>query len=323
MGDDYWAVFWGSTAITAAAGVVLGLAAGALSVVVQAVVVAEVAYAAVAEKRTLRALWAQIKPVFWRLIGYAALVSGAFLIVFVALAAGITALGFVLLPLSIALGVVLILAAIPLWLWLSTKLVLVPAVIILEDMTVRGAIARSWRLIRGRFWSALGIIVVVSLTFAVLAQVVTAPFSIIQVAISTILSPTGETDVTAIIAIIVSTVLAQALSVLVQSVALVVQSTAACLIYLDVRMRHEGLDLDLLAYTERRDNGERELADPFRQNVGRVLPRATPATAYGTPVLPPPYIPPAAPTATGSAWTPPGAVSSSVTPPVENGPPHA
>ena len=40
-----------------------------------------------------------------------------------------------------------------------------------------------------------------------------------------------------------------------QSVALVVQSTAAALVYIDCRMRHEGLDLDLLTYVERRDAG--------------------------------------------------------------------
>nr|WP_243845395.1 hypothetical protein [Microbacterium halimionae] len=324
FGEDYDAVFLGSIVITAAAGIVLGLAAGALSVIVQAVVVAEVAYAAVAEKRTLRVLWAQIKPVFWRLIGYSALVLAALIVVFVVLAAGIVALGFLALPLSIALGVVLVLASIPLWLWLSTKLVIVPAAIILENATVRGAIARSWRLIRGRFWAALGVIVLISLMFSVLAQVASAPFSIVQFAISTILTPTGDPEPSAIIAIVISSVLAQVVALLIQSVALVVQSTAASLIYLDVRMRREGLDLDLLAYTERRDNGETGLPDPFRQNVGRELPRASAPAAFATPAMPPPpYVPPApsAPTPSApapSSWTAPGAAS-----PPKDGPPEA
>ena len=47
----------------------LGLAAGALGVTVQGIVVTEVAHAAVAEKLTLGALWRQGKPVVWRILG--------------------------------------------------------------------------------------------------------------------------------------------------------------------------------------------------------------------------------------------------------------
>ena len=47
----------GSIAITAIAGIVLGLAAGALGVIVQGIVVSEVAHAALAEKLTLGGLW--------------------------------------------------------------------------------------------------------------------------------------------------------------------------------------------------------------------------------------------------------------------------
>jgi len=63
----------GSIALTAIAGIVLGLAAGALGVIVQGVVVSEVAHAAVAEKLTLRGLWQRVKPGAWRLIGYSLL----------------------------------------------------------------------------------------------------------------------------------------------------------------------------------------------------------------------------------------------------------
>ena len=68
--EDYNAVMAGSIALTAIAGIVLGLAAGALGVIVQGVVVAEVAHAALAEKLTLGALWRRVKPVAWRLLGY-------------------------------------------------------------------------------------------------------------------------------------------------------------------------------------------------------------------------------------------------------------
>ena len=78
--EEFDTVLAGSIAITAIAGIVLGLGAGALGVIVQGIVVTEVAHAAVAEKLTLGGLWQQVKPVAWRLIGYAFLLVLAVLV---------------------------------------------------------------------------------------------------------------------------------------------------------------------------------------------------------------------------------------------------
>ena len=80
--EDYETVLAGSVLITALAGFVLGLAATALSVIVQAVVVAEVAHSVLAERLTLRALWQRVKPVAWRLIGYTFLLTLGLLVLF-------------------------------------------------------------------------------------------------------------------------------------------------------------------------------------------------------------------------------------------------
>ena len=68
------------------------------------------------------------------------------------------------------------------------------------------------------------------------------------------------------------------MTLLIQSVAIVVQSTATALIYIDCRMRREGLDLDLLAYVERRDAGATALAGPLpRARRPRDRPASHPA----------------------------------------------
>src|SRR5690606_35558491 len=41
--------------------------------------------------------------------------------------------------------------------WLGTKLFLVPSTIVLEGVRPFRAIARSWQLTRGRFWSTFGV----------------------------------------------------------------------------------------------------------------------------------------------------------------------
>ena len=297
--EEFEAVMAGSIAVTAITGIVLGLAAGALGVIVQGVVVSEVAHAAVAEKLTLRALWQRVKPVAWRLIGYSFLLTLAAVLLIAIVAAVIIAIGVAALPIAVAVTILAVLAAIPLTLWITTKLLLVPAAIILEHATIRGAIARSWTLIRGRFWPALGIIVLISLTFGAIAQVISIPFSVLSSGLTTIITPTGDPEPGVIIGLVVSVLLTQVVTLLIQSVAIVVQATATSIIYIDCRMRREGLDIDLLTYIERRDAGATGLADPYRENVGRAIaprPTAYPMPGYApAPGYPAPYPGPAYP----------------------------
>jgi len=278
--DDFDAIVAGSIALTAATALILGLATGALSVVVQGVVVAEVAYAVVAEKPTLRTVWARVRPVLWRLIGYSALTLAATLIVVGVLAGIVTLLVIAATWVGILVGVLALLTLIPLYLWLTPKLFLVPSVIILERAPVFRAIARSWRLTRGRFWSTLGVVVVISVAFSVVAQIISIPFSLIGSFVPAIIAPTGETETGAIVSMVALQLVGQFGILLVQCIALVVQSTSAALVYVDARMRVEALDHDLQTYVEARDAGATELADPYLVGVGRLVARPAPVP-YG------------------------------------------
>ena len=182
--EDYETVLAGSVLITVLAGFVLGLAATALSVIVQAVVVAEVAHSVLAERLTLRALWQRVKPVAWRLIGYTFLLTLGLLVLFGVVGAAIFGLAVSVPAAAIVLTILVVLASIPLVLWLSTKLALVPSVLVLEHATIRGAVVRSWTLLRGRFWPALGVLVVIAVIMNVLAQVVSVPFSILSTGVT-------------------------------------------------------------------------------------------------------------------------------------------
>lgn len=330
--DDFDAVMAGSVALTAVVALVLGVAAGGLSVLVQGVVVGEVAHAVVAEKPTLRAVWRRVRPVFWRLIGYAALTFAAAAVVFAVLGGIVVVVSLAVLPLGILLGVLLALGCIPLYLWLATKLYLVPSVIILEGVGVRRGIARSWRLTRGRFWSTLGVLVIISAGFSVIAQIISFPLGILSGGLSTIVAPTDASAPNAWVAFIVVQLLGQVAILLVQSIALVVQSTSAVLVYVDARMRTEGLDHDLASYVEARDAGGDDLPDPYRAGVGRTIapvpswggpPVAGVAASWGP--LPPSGAPasagpPAAPPYTGTA---PPAAPGAPMPGAMSAPPYA
>tara|TARA_Y100000114_G_scaffold60924_2_gene55931 strand:+ start:5119 stop:6354 length:1236 start_codon:yes stop_codon:yes gene_type:complete len=288
-GTDEWdAVLTGSITLTALSGLVLGLLAGAVGVLVQAVVISDVLHAAVAEKMTLRMLWQRVRPVAWRLIGYTILLSLAIGVIVIIVGGLIAVLAVAVPAAAVILGILVILAAIPLSLWLAVKLLLVPAVLIVEHTSLGAALGRSWRLSRGRFWVILGILVLVSLVFGAVAQVVSIPFSFLASALTTVIAPTGDESAAAIIGVVATLGLTQIVTLLIQSVAVIVQSTAAGLVYIDCRMRHEGLDLDLLEYVDRRDAGDTDLPDPYVVHVGRAAQPRWP-TAYGQPA---PFAPP-------------------------------
>jgi hypothetical protein len=293
--DEFDAVFTGSALITGLATFVLGLLATALQVIVQAVVVGEVSHAVVAEKLRISALWRQVRPSLGRLIGYSALLLLAIGLLVGAVTAAIIAIGVAVHPaLAIALTVLVILGAIPLSLWLNTKLLLVPSALILEGATIRGAVARSWVLVRGRFWAALGVIVIISLLFGTIAQFVGLPLSFLSTGLTTILAPTGEPNAGAVIALVVTGVLTYVITLVIQAVGLVVQSTASVLIYIDCRMRREGLDIELLRYVESRDVGDEVPSDPWLPRAGGAAAPFGAAPMWGPPAWgPPPY--PAAP----------------------------
>ncbi len=106
-------------------------------------------------------------------------------------------------------------------------------VVALEGTGAAGALRRSWHLARVRFWRIVG----VGLFGYVLQWVlVSAPTLLILVAVTAVGLP-------AIVAVITSNVVTMTLAALISPVILI----AVSLLYLDLRVRHEGLDLILQA----------------------------------------------------------------------------
>ncbi|PRA83015.1 glycerophosphoryl diester phosphodiesterase membrane domain-containing protein [Microbacterium sp. MYb66] len=282
---DFEAVLAGTIAINLIAGLAVGLASIAFTAMMQGVVAAEVGYAAIGVKATLRMLWRRMAPAFWRLAGFASLsvvaVFGILAIVVGIVAAFIAggAGGSVELIGVVVLVVILIaLACVPLAVWLTTKLLLVPSILVLEGARFREAFVRSWRLTRGRFWVAFGVTFLISLIMGLAMQVVSFPVTLLSSLLGSVVAPTGAAEPSAIIGYVLALVAPQVLLLVIQAITLVVQSTGAALVYLDCRMRYEGLDQTLIAYVERRDLGwtDEQQGDPFRLDPARAVTAAPP-----------------------------------------------
>lgn len=282
---DFYPVMWGTVAINAIVVLVMGFVSLAFTAVMQGVVAADIGYGALGEKPKLGRLWQLMRPSFWRLVAWSVLqaVAGIVLVVVIG---GIIALGVAAgvggsaegVGLSVLVGILLVLAAIPLWIWLSTKLLLVPSVLVLERAHLRAAIVRSWRLTRGRFWNTFGVILLVNLIMSTAVGVVSMPLSLLGSLFMPVIAPTGPNDASEIAMVLIAGVAPQLLVYVLQAVAIVVQCAAAAFIYLDCRMRYEGLDHSLISYLERRDLGAspEELGDPFAVDPARAVSSAPP-----------------------------------------------
>lgn len=284
--EDYQTILIGSGWMIGIVGLIMTLLSLGVQVLVQGVVIVEVTHATVAEKLTVREIWQRVRPVAWRLVGYTLLLIVAILVVVVAVVLIVWGLTTVAGGLGILLGILAGLAAIPLYVWINTKLILVPSVMVIERARIFEAMRRSWRLTKTRFWPTFGLIFLIGLIFSAAGQLVSTPFSILGSGVLTIFTPTGDPSGSLTMSI-VFLCLSYVVALIVQSVSLIVTSTASALIYIDCRMRHEGLDIDLLAYVEKRDAGEAHLPDPWTQHIGRdIAPRGPWAPAYAGPQYP-------------------------------------
>ncbi|MGV8851223.1 MAG: hypothetical protein ACOH1M_01490 [Rhodoglobus sp.] len=268
-----------SVVLAALFAVSLSLVGGSI---LQGIVSLEVARGAVGEKLRLRGLWLAAKGRLWALIGWSALVALATfigIIVFSLVSALFFAIGGTA---GTVFGVLAVLGGIVIGLvvmaWLGTFLSLVPSALMIERLPLGRAIRRSWSLVSGNFWRTFGILALIIVIVQVVASVVTTPLSFLGGFGIALLNPTGNEDA-AIASFIALYILTMILSVAIGAITIIIQSAAPALLYIDLRMRKEGFDLDLSRFVEARNNGDDSVADPY----------ITGASATARPTEPSPY----------------------------------
>lgn len=264
--SDVQLVTAGSIAMLIAAvlvSVVISLIGTAL---VQGLVASEVSRGALGEKLTLRALWRATRGHRWRLIGWTMLLAAGVVATFALLAAAAVgsamAGSWVGVVLFIVFGVCGLAA---LWIWIGTKTALTPSIIVIEKTTVFAAVARSWRLTERSFWRTFGTLALVAVVCSVASSIVTVPLQTVYYIVISVISPTGSLQTGNAIAVtVVYYVISLIVGTLVGSVTAVVEAATATTVYLDLRMRREGLDADLRRVVDERAAGIPDARDPFQ-----------------------------------------------------------
>jgi hypothetical protein len=171
----------------------------------------------------------------WWIVGFS-LLAGLVVVVGAAVLVGVVVLLAVThhTGAAVAAGLLALVVFIVFVVWFNTRTLLVTPALMLEGKGFWSTVGRAWRLTRRSFWRLFGIWLLVEVLMSVLANLIIAPFSVIATFTSS-----GQ--------------LVSAASLAITSIGQIIALTATttytaavvALLYIDVRMRREGLDIEL------------------------------------------------------------------------------
>jgi hypothetical protein len=160
-----------------------------------------------------------------------------------------------------AIGAVLGLLAIPVAIWLYVRYVLSGPALMLESapgdvarpVGVTGALRRSAELVRGSWWRLFGILLLILLISAIISQVISVPF-----ALPAFFLEQEPTESQFLLTLVVSALG----GVIAATITAPFTAAATALLYVDRRIRREGLDIELARAVGVSIPGRTEVAPP-------------------------------------------------------------
>jgi hypothetical protein len=124
---------------------------------------------------------------------------------------------------------------VPLWIWIWVGWIAVMPVMFIENTGLIAAMSRSWKLVEGRWWRTFLILFLMFILIEVVASALGAFLYLGQLVLSIVISS------------YLSLAISEAASVIIGSLVNPILQIAIVLIYFDLRVRKEGLDLFQLA----------------------------------------------------------------------------
>lgn len=226
--QDLLGVTYGSLLGT---GTLLALATP-LAMGVMAVSVSE---SVIGRKITVGEAWRRVGRRAWYLIGFA-LLSGLVALVAYAVVVGVVVLLALVDATLAVIGALVALAALVVGgFWLFTRVLLVPPALAVEGGGFWTTVARGWKLTRGSFWRVLGIYLLTALILGIIGQVASVPIGLL---LGVFLASANDAGIA--LSYSITYIVTGGLSVLFSGGVL-------ALLYIDTRMRREGLDVQLQA----------------------------------------------------------------------------
>lgn len=225
------------------------------TVLLSGLIVVAVSRSVLGRVASSKEVWERTKSKFLPLIGLniiTSIISGLMMIIgivvfFVLLASAASTAEtetelFQNLGISLVGLLILMLASVLVSSYLSIKFSVASPAMVLENLGVFAALGRSWRLTRGNFWRLLGI----NILTAIITFMVASIFLGITEALGAIFVVVGSSSPEDILASLNTIyILTMVMSTIAQLLILPFTSSVNALLYIDLRMRKEGLDVEL------------------------------------------------------------------------------
>jgi hypothetical protein len=263
--DDLGSVFLAIAMLGLLAGVLPAAVSLAANAILQGMIVIVVSRGLLGERIGFPGIRRRIRGRVGALVGWAALAFAAAMTVValvVVVVIGLGSLGTGGIVLAVLLGILLVLGAIVLAILLGVKLGFVSPALVLERAPLGAAIRRSWALTRGFFWRLLGIQLLVAVMIGIATSIVVTPVSFAVSLITGLTLPNGGDVATYETLAGVNLAVTGFFTAIAGAFGLVIQTATTGLLYVDTRMRREGLDLVLARYVEDRQRSA-ATHDPF------------------------------------------------------------
>jgi hypothetical protein len=211
------------------------------SPVVNGILTVSVSRSVVGDKVTVAQVWQRVRSRVGLLVGWSLLqaVGVVVLSVLTVLLVGlvVAATAEVSEGLSALLALLVLAAYLVALVWLGVRLGLVAPAVALEGRGLVPTVRRAWLLTRGQLWRLFGVYLLAVVIVTVIANIVTTPLAYLATWMETEL---GAPGVGAVVVTTVATVVATAIQT-------IFVAGVVALLYVDVRMRREGLDVALAA----------------------------------------------------------------------------
>jgi hypothetical protein len=236
---------------------IAGVVSGVALLLLQGILVIPIARAVINQRTSFATSWQLARGRLLPLLGYGLLAFLAGLLG-LGLLVGISALAVLgLEEYSAWLIVPLVLGAVAALIWISTKLVVAPAALMLEQQGPIGAVKRSWVLTRGNWWRTFGIVLLTSLIVSIITSVISTPLTF---AITLVFGFSADSSAAPSaldsLPILAAT---QAITALFAAIGYAFQSGVTSLLYVDLRIRREGFDVVLMREHEEAWTGKSTL----------------------------------------------------------------
>jgi hypothetical protein len=225
-----------TVATSGVAQLVPALVAGFLQVLASGLFIILVGAAVLGRQLDASQTWASLRPRMLPLVGVTLLIGVGSLMAVLLMVGVIVALAFALGAWAVIPGLIIGVGGSIALVYAYVKLSVASPALVMEGVGVVGALTRSWVLVRRSWWRVLGILILSGIITSLLTTVVTVPITLI----ATLVSGFSES--------LVPTVLASGVATLVAGIITLPFSAAVTgLLYIDLRMRREALDIELVS----------------------------------------------------------------------------